>query len=187
MTGYFAQASDAVAIANGTSVTPAVTSKLLGVDVFLAADAATQQAALDQASDEVDRGMRFQGRKCIFDQPREFPRAAYDSSRRFLTGIGPIGPAGFGVGDIVWDLDPNDPRNAIVPTIVLQAVIIQADSILRANRAQRLDAQHDGVKDAMNAGMRETYDEKAPGVQTGLCRRAYLLLERYEIKQGRMV
>src|SRR5687767_10513810 len=127
-----------------------------------AADARTR--ALEQASAEVDDAMPYQGRKYAEDQPLQFPRVAYESSQ----------PAG--AAEVVWDWD-EAAEQAVAPRDVLLAVVYQADAILAGTREPRLSAQHDGVVYDLTGTIAESYKQtEGPGVMTGLCRPAWMLL-----------
>jgi hypothetical protein len=189
MPNYFLQNADGTVNATPNTTEVALAATLLNVPNFIAASSANQDAACAQASDEIDRGLRLQGRKYLFTQANEFPRTAFESSRRTTLGVGPIGaigPAGVGSGDEIWDWDATN-NVAIIPKIVYEAVIIQADSIIANLRAGRQDSIHDGIRQQGSAGESESYDREAPGAKTPLCRRAYQLLWRYKIKQGRQL
>lgn len=162
---------------------------LPGLSSYKAASDADKSAALALATSDIDRGMRYQGRKFDPTQTLEFPRVAFDAPNRVWN----VEWIDFPVilpncGAVVWDWD-SDNNVAIVPQNVKLACVYQADSILTGNREERLSEQHDGVVQASNSGMQETYRQRnqAPGLDTGLCRRAYLLLQRYRLATGRIV
>ncbi len=160
-----------------TSDADALAATLLDVASYLAATGANKQKALNQASMEIDRAMSYQGRKIDPEQAMAFPRIAYES---------PIDSSLFaevpGTVQTVWDWD-DDAGEAVVPEDVLVAVVYQANSILAADREERLNAQHDGVTSHGADGLMETYAANAPI----LCRRSYFIMVRYRLKTGRMI
>jgi hypothetical protein len=183
-------APSSVAIASGyfatTAAADAIAASMVSLVAYPTATATAKAEALLRASWDVDRAERWQGRMFVFDQPNEFPRAAYDSSRRSLVGYGPVGPAGFGIGDTVWDWD-YDTETAVVPPAVYKAVIYQADSILQGVRDERLDAQHDGISAQSIGSSREEYVRRTASEEMVLCRRAWDLMKRYTLASGRMM
>lgn len=166
----------------------ALAGQMLNLSAFNAAAPLQQQMALLQASTEIDRGCRWQGRKFDPRQKLEFPRIPYDDGfpatwewQWFDTYFG-----GIGAGDCVWDWNHAE-KKPCVPLPVLQAVIVQADSILRGDREDRVNAIHDGVRGQSSGPVREDYDSRAMGVVTPLCHRAWHLVERYKLVSGRLV
>jgi hypothetical protein len=167
----------------------ALAAQVPALKAWPAANDAQKTAALVQATLDVDRGQKYQGRKYDLTQSLEFPRMAYEAAARVRNwGVmaQPIIPPGY--GDVVWDWDTVN-LVPLVPNNVLLAVIYQADSILLADRDERLAAQHDGVASQSNSGLSESYRDRPQnaGLRTGLCRRAYLLLEQYKLAAGRML
>jgi hypothetical protein len=150
----------------------------------------TRYPALFQASDELDRGMRYQGRKFHRHQPNEFPRVAYEVLMGVPFGLGYGFPewSGEQLSECVWDWDCTT-HDAVVPNYVYEALVLQADFILAPASVaanERRDAIHMGVRGQAIGSMREEYDKTMPGVRTPLCRKAYVIMERYRLKQGRM-
>jgi hypothetical protein len=125
--------------------------------------------------------MPYQGRKYGPAQVNQFPRVPYD-------GDAPAGPPGNpGRLPAVWDWDAalNAPA---VPEDVLLAVLIQADANLAGEREPRLAAQHDGVVYDLTGSVAESYKQtQGPGVSTGLCRAAWVLLRKYRLKSGKLL
>lgn len=162
-------------------------NSMLNIRAYKTADDADRMSGLGQATDEINRGNRWQGRKFDPTQPHEFPRIPYP--RNFAgwpgwdIGLPFAGSYGFGP-DQVWDWDSVN-LVAIVPQYVLQAVIIQADSILLGTRSDRLDKQFDGIKDVMTGALRQTYG--GGHVDQPLCRRAYQLMQRYLLQTGALL
>jgi hypothetical protein len=176
--GYF----DAVASADAIAAT--LPSAL--VASYLAATAADKASALEQASLDIDDGMRFQGRKYDPTQLQEFPRIAYESNARvrpqgIVPYVLPPSPT-----DTVWDWNATT-QTPVVPPRVLQAVIYQADWILNGTGEERASEQHAGVTSQQVAGAMEAYDLKHRGADSSLGRRAWNLLRKYELRTGRMV
>jgi hypothetical protein len=136
--------------------------------------------ALNQASLDVDSAMPYQGRPYDFFQSRQFPRVADDN------GAGePYFPAP--ADAVVWDWDATT-NQAVVPVDVKRSVLYQADANLSGLREPRLAAQHDGVVYELTGTLAESYKQSTgPGVATGLCRRAWLLVRQYQLRSGRMV
>jgi hypothetical protein len=154
-----------------------------GLVAWNSADAPTKAAALSRASDEVDHAMPYQGRRyaAIAAQPREFPRLAFEEP--LLGGRDPSLPG----AAFVWDWD-DALGDAVVPWDVKLATLLHADSILDGSRDARLDLQHDGVVYDQSGSVAESYRKNtAPGLPTGLCRRAWVLMRRYRIKSGRLL
>lgn len=119
------------------------------------------QAALNQASIDVDAAGPYQGRRYDADQVREFPRID---------------------GDRLVDEDAAG--EAVVPTAVLLAVLHQANSILADKRRKRLEARHDGVVSQGVGSLNEAYDGEEPEL---LCMQAARLMRRYELSTGRIL
>ena len=135
-----------------------------------AADAA-RTAALLQATIDIDSAMPYQGCKYDPDQERQFPRTFAD---------------GVASPSRVWDWD-DDADDAVVPSGVKRATLYQADAILAGTREPRLAAQHDGVVYQQGETAAESYKSTpGPGVPTGLCRRAYVVMRRYRLQGGVM-
>jgi|GEM_PF-4718806 len=176
--GYLS-AADAIVLAG----------QMIGAEetAFLAATSSPQQASLSRGADEIDRGMRYQGRKYSPGQLREFPRIAYESSTSASwVGGYPSNVGGLlGYGESILDFDWLA-RAVVIPQNVRMANIIQAGSIILATREDRLNAIHDGLKGAGTGSLREEYDAMAPGVRTRLCSRAYDLLKHYLLTSGRI-
>ena len=180
----------------------AIAATLPGLASFKAASAEAKAAALLQASDDIDAGLRYQGRKYDPDgtitgtvQVREFPRVPYEGSGFGWDVAGLAQPgsevltAGVPTAG-VWDWDA-DTSTAIVPSRVLQAVVHQADSIIAGTLAASLDAQHAGLAGQTVGPVSETYvrdgGAASNAASSGLCRRAMQLMERYRIRQGKML
>lgn len=151
--------------------------------------------ALEQASYEVDAAGPWQGRKWVPDaagyptgttrQLRQFPRVAYET----LPGAFPFGGAR-GLADVVWDWD-DTLQAAVVPYDVKVATLYQADSILAGTRAQQLAAQQAGLASQSVGGISESYRAGAgAGPSRGLqllCLPAAALMEKYQLKTGRLL
>ncbi len=73
-----------------------------------------------------------------------------------------------------------------MPAKVLQAVIYQADFLLRGGDG-RQDDQYAGVKSIQTGNLSESYELKNMGTETGLCRRAYQLLRGYQRATGKLL
>jgi hypothetical protein len=159
----------------------ALAGTVSGLTAWAGADAPAKAAALSRASDEVDHAMPYQGRRFAPQQPREFPRLAFDEP--LLGGRDPSLPG----AAIVWDWD-DATTAAVVPWDVKLAALLQADSVLDGSRNARLEAQHDGVVYDQSGSIAESYRRNTgPGVPTGLCRRAWVLVRRYRLKGGRLL
>jgi hypothetical protein len=156
-----------------------IAATLPATSAWLAASSDAKVAALLRASIDVDNAMPYQGRKYASDQSNEFPRVPYDE---------PPGSAGFDRDPRAsvwhWDAETNIP---VVPEDVLSAVLLQAVSIISGNREARLTAQHDGVVYDQTGSVAESYKQTdGPGVTTGLCRGAWILLRKYRLKSGKL-
>lgn len=156
----------------------------LGLVQWPTATAAEKANALDAASRTIDTSMRYQGRKHDPDQALEFPRVAFDGT----TAAG----GGAATAEVVWDWDAVTSQ-AVIPSAVKQACLIEADEILqdlggKSQRWRRLDEQHQGVTFDLTGSMAEAYRKgTAPAGRSGLSRRAYELLSRYRLASGKMV
>ena len=158
----------------------ALAATLPTLTAYSAASSGNKTKALLRASLDVDNAMPYQGRRYASDQTNQFPRVPYDD---------PPGSAGFdrdpraSVWD--WDADANEP---VVPVDVLLAVLLQADTVLAGDREPRLAAQHDGVVYDQTGSVAESYKQtEGPGVTTGLCRAAWVLLRKYRLKSGSLL
>jgi hypothetical protein len=158
---------------------------LRDLPAYRAASDEAKAAALDLATRDIDAAMPYQGRRLDPAQPLAFPRLSDEPTDRAAT-------AGFGVAGsfdpaLVWDWDATAGA-AVVPADVRLATLYQADSILAGTREARLSAQHDGVAYELTGGLAESYKASgpAPGVPTGLCRRAWVLMRRYHLRSGRL-
>ena len=158
-----------------TTEADALAATLPTLSAWAAASSGDKEKALLQASLDLDNAMPYQGRPYESDQTNQFPRVPYDD------------PAQDDPRPGVWDWD-DDANEAIVPGDVLVAVLLQADSILAGEREARLSAQHDGVVYDQTGSVAESYKQtEGPGVTTGLCRAAWVLVRRYRLKSGRVL
>lgn len=138
---------------------------------FKASADADRSAALLQATIDIDSAMSYQGCRYDPEQERQFPRTFAD---------------GIASPTRVWDWDAAADA-AVVPAGVKRATLYQADAILAAVRETRLAAQHDGVVYQQGETSAESYKSTpGPGVPTGLCRRAYVIMRRYRLQSGVM-
>ncbi len=104
----------------------------------------------------------------------EFPRLAYDAT-------------GGGDAAVTWDVDAASGEAVVRARGVRLATLLQADAILAA-REPRVAAQHDGVVYQLNGTTAESYKRNTgPGVTTGLCRRAWVLVRRYRLRSGKLI
>lgn len=148
---------------------------LPGLAAYRSANDDAKAAALAEASSDVDAAMPYHGRRFDAGQPTEFPRVADE----------PASAPGAGPG-VVWDWDAAAGR-PVVPADVCRAVLCEADSILAGVREPRIDAQHDGVVYKLGGGEAESFKATpGPGVPTGLCRRAWMLMRKYHLRSGRL-
>ena len=155
----------------------ALAATLPALAAWAAATSGQKSAALLRATLDVDNAMPYQGRRYAADQERQFPRVPYDEAP---------GTAGFDRDPraSVWDWDAAT-NAATVPEDVRLAVLIQADANLAGEREARLAAQHDGVVYDQTGALAESYKQtEGPGVTTGLCRAAWVLLRKYRLKSG---
>jgi hypothetical protein len=163
-----------------TSEADALAATIPALAAWSAATSDEQSRALARATIDVDNAMPYQGRRYAGDQERQFPRVPYDD---------PPGTPGFGrePRSGVWDWDEGA-NAAVVPEDVRLAVLLQADAILAGEREPRLAAQHDGVVYDQTGSLAESYKQtNGPGVTTGLCRAAWVLLRKYRVKSGRVL
>ena len=156
----------------------ALAAALPGLAAWAAADAPTKATALARASLDVDGAMTYQGCKYDAGQVLQFPRLPDGAAATV-----PAARQGSGV----WDWDPGL-NAAVVPEDVLLAVVLQADANLAGDREARLAAQHDGVVYDLTGSVAESYKQtEGPGVATGLCRPAWVLLRKYRLRSGRVL
>ena len=158
----------------------ALAATLPAMTAWSGATNGVKTAAIERASMDVDMAMPYQGRKYASDQVNAFPRVPYDEASA-SSGFDrdPVG----GVWD--WNSESNE---AVVPDDVLLAVVLQADTIIAGTREGRLAAQHDGVVYDLTGSIAESYKQtEGPGVTTGLCRAAYMLLRKYRVKSGQLL
>ena len=163
-----------------TTEANALAATLPTLTAWSAATADQKTAALVRATIDVDNAMPYQGRRYTAGQERQFPRVPYDEAP---------GSAGFDRDPraSVWDWDPSA-NAAVVPEDVRLAVLIQADANLAGTREARLAAQHDGVVYDQTGALAESYKQtEGPGVTTGLCRAAWVLLRKYRLKSGELL
>ena len=154
-----------------TAEADALAATLPGLTAWAAASDANKAKAIERASRDVDNAMPYQGRKYAAGQVNQFPRVPFDGCAR---------------AD-VWDWDATT-NAAVAPDDVLVAVLMQADTILAGDRDARLDAQHDGVVYDQTGSVAESYKlTQGPGVTTGLCRAAYVLMRKYRLKSGQLL
>lgn len=148
---------------------------LLGLPAFLSASDSDKTRALERASREIDTAMPYQGRRYVITQPRQFPRWRDEPPS-----------AGIAIDSaLLWDADGGV---AIVPADVKESTLYQADAILAGSREARLAAQHDGVVYELTGTLAESYKSSSgPGVRSGLCRRAWMLMQRYRLQSGRLL
>lgn len=182
-------------VAGGASVSPRsyltvaaadeLAATLPALAAWSAATSPDKALALERASIDIDGAMPYQGRKYDAEQVNQFPRVAYDDG----AGAGPpsAAPAGAFSPPVVWDWDAALSA-AAVPEDVLLAVVLQADANLAGQREPRLAAQHDGVVYDLTGSIAESYKyNRGPGVSTGLCRAAWVLLRKYRLKGGKVL
>jgi len=162
-----------------------VRANLPPMSAWDAANSGAQAAALVQATSDIDNAMRYQGKRHRHDQPLQFPRLAYASNGFPGYGYGYAGEWGQSTPRTVWDWDEAN-QTAVVPADVLAATLWQANWILGGWGVERLDEQHQGVKSQQAAGVGESYGE-SHGARTGLCRRAWHLLKKYELVSGQLL
>lgn len=186
------QQSEAAASANcylAISDADAIAATLLAsmLPNYNAANSSNKLLALQQATLDLDLATRWQGRKFCYMQTLEFPRLLQDPGVRFgpwgIGWYGQIESGGFGSDVADWDWTN---QVAIVPPKVLTAIVFQADYVLGGGMEARLDDIHSGVRGQSTGGASENYDATAPGAKTSLCRRAWKLVERYQLMTGRM-
>ena len=96
-----------------------------------------------------------------------------------------------GAGAAIWDWD-SATQSAVIPSVVKQACLVEADEILQDLRGQsqrwrRLDEQHQGVTYDRAGAAAEAYRKGTPAFgRCGLSRRAFELLSRYRLRSGRL-
>ena len=164
----------------------ALAASIPGLTAWAAATTAAKTTALNRASDDIDAAMPYQGRPYDAEQDRQFPRLAYEGHD---VGAGAAAAGAVPALDIVWDWDETTDE-AVVPQDVLMAVLYQADANLAGAREARLSAQHDGVVYDLNTttGDAESYKRTTgPGVTTGLCRPAWMLMRKYRLRSGKLL
>lgn len=158
---------------------------------YTAAGSTQRQAALEQASADVDNAFRYQGRRYDPDgsitgsaQTLEFPRVAYPEQYR------PFGCAFPGSltanASCVWDWD-DSAGVAIVPDLIKRAVVLQAADRLEGTRLAKLQ-QRWGLSAQTTGSLSETYAPAAGAgsteAQMRVCPEALNLLQRYRLRSG---
>jgi hypothetical protein len=160
------------------SAADALAATLPALPAWSAATTPQKSAALVRATLDVDNAMPYQGRRYASDQERQFPRAPYDDAPGTTDSFDRDPRAS------AWDWDTAT-NAAVVPEDVLLAVLLQADANLAGDREARLSSQHDGVVYDQTGSLAESYKQtEGPGVTTGLCRAAWVLLRKYRLKSG---
>jgi len=155
----------------------AIAATVLDVTAYTAASSGDKTKALLMASLDVDRAMKYQGRKYLNTQEHQFPRVHGDPA---VQSSYPYDlPAG---GSEIWDWDPVT-NTAIVPPYVNLAVLYQADSIIEGAREKRLKDLHDKITSQSADGLSETFSGNA----SRLCRRAYEIMREYKLRSGSMI
>ena len=162
------------------SAADVIAATLPDLSAWSAATTDEKSAALLRATLDIDNGIPYQGRKYDAAQGNAFPRVPYDEPSQSSAS------SGVNVPD-VWDWDAMA-SEAVVPQEVLLAVVYQADAILAGERDLRITAQHDGVVYDQTGSVAESYKQtEGPGVTTGLCRTAWVLLRKYRLKGGKLL
>lgn len=182
----FAALPTYLALAAANAMAAGMLSRM--VSSYAAASSADRVAALAQASAQIDRAMRYQGRQ--YDpsgtitgtvQVLEFPRVL--GSGGFPPYLSyPDGGQCPPYASQFWDWDKVN-NVAVVPDRVKQACVLQANSLLAGDRDERLAARHDGVSQQSGDGLSEAYSGEAPL----LCAEAHRLMSYYRLRSGEMV
>lgn len=170
--------------AYNTLATARDTAGRLGLTKVVAASDAVLQAAMELAAIDIDSAMRYQGRKWDLAQEREFPRWKEGVGNQLCAA--PYGAFGQLIPDPlystgVWDWDAGT-DTAIVPAAVKMAECLQAESILAADRSERLQAIADGVASQGVGSLNESY--RADARPQALCARAAAMMSKYRIRSG---
>ena len=164
----------------------ALAASMLGLLQWPTATSTEKANALDAATKLIDGALRYQGYKYDAGQTLQFPRVASAD----IIALGPPPAAGCALAAI-WDWDATT-QSAVIPAIVKQACLIEADEILQdlkgqSQRWRRLDEQHQGVTYDRAGAAAEAYRKGTPAFgRCGLSRRAYDLLSRYRLRSGRL-
>jgi hypothetical protein len=203
--GTYSVATAVATIALGTAyLIPSDARTLLaGLPAALVSQLSNQTDAqlislLLTASQDIDVGMRYQGRKLLETQEREFPRLAYGPApitRQFAMGypgfFGLVYP--FSADTKIWELDLTGATSgtvtAIVPLNIKLATIWQAAWILQPQFAQRLENIRSGLASQQIGTGAEAYVKGADLSDgfTGLGSRAIQLVSKYRLRAGRML
>ena len=180
-----------------TTDAAALAPSLLPLPAFAAATTTQQSAALTAASADIDRAMRYQGRKLHRLQQLEFPRLPYFERFGAFGDLWPQDwpddwwadcPFSDGWTDVIWDFDPVS-KTIIVPLKVQQACLYQANDILDGSRAATIEKLAMGLSGQSIGTAHESYDAKLgrAAAVSGLCRRAQSLMQFYELRTGQML
>jgi hypothetical protein len=176
-----------------SAATIAATCVTAQVSAYLAASTAQQDAALAQASEDIDAAMRYQGRKYDPDgtvtgtvQEREFPRIAYGDASQWSVVSGQW-PGEVGA---VWNWDTTT-NTAVVPANVLRAVVLQANDRILGTRLAAMAARQ-GLQSQSTGGLSETFSQgsQISGSQISeniLCPDALAIMSRYRLRQGKLL
>ena len=164
----------------------ALAASTLGLSQWASATSTEKANALDAATKLIDGALRYQGSKYDWAQSLQFPRGVHAG----MVGVG-RSPAPVCALLTIWDWD-DATQAAVVPTVVKQACLIEADEILqdlkgKSQRWRRLDEQHQGVTFDQTGAAAEAYRKGTPAAgRSGLSRRAYELLRRFKLSSGRL-
>lgn len=184
-----------LAAADARTLAASVPSSLAGMAQLLALSDAALATTLALASMDIDRAMRYQGRKYDMSgaQMLEFPRVPYPEDA--WQGFQPYPGAAFppwlqnSAGPFVWDWDSVN-EVAIVPQNVQLATLFQAAYLMLPEFADRLEKIRSGLAGQRTGTGQEMYikaGEAVPGGFTGLCDRSSRIMHFYRIRSGRML
>lgn len=160
----------------------ALAATLPGLPAYRAlSDVSKKSGFLLQASDDVDNGMRYQGRKYDPTKARQFPRIQGN-------GTWPVGGPWVTTGQTggIWDWDSATDA-AVVPADVLKAVLYQADYLAAGAWKQTADMIHAGITLDQGGGTMQQYNAASAGAKSGLCREAYQIMQKYRLRSGALL
>lgn len=163
----------------------ALAAALLNLTAWASATSPRKLAALVEATQRVDRAFRWQGRTVEDGQALAFPRVV--GTARDRDGVvGRVVTFGDSrVGRFV-DADP-ETGEAVVPTAVLRAVLVEADAILAGDGHNARRQERDGLTTQSVGGALEVIKSGSGSEGPALTVRARDLVRPYRLTTGNII